>query len=44
VHGVIMVDQVKSIDYKSRKAAFIAQAPRYLVDELLAILDAILYD
>ena len=24
VHGVIMVDQVKSIDYESRKAAFIS--------------------
>jgi mRNA interferase MazF len=44
VHGVIMADQVKSIDYKSRKAAFIAQAPKDLVDDILAILDAILYD
>jgi mRNA interferase MazF len=44
VHGVVMVDQVKSIDYSSRKATFIAHAPKDLVDEILAILDAILYD
>jgi mRNA interferase MazF len=44
VHGVVMVDQVKSVDFSSRKAAFIAQAPKDLVDEILAILGAILYD
>ena len=44
VHGVVMVDQVKSIDYSSRKVTYIAQAPQDLVDEVLAILEAILYD
>jgi mRNA interferase MazF len=44
VHGVVMVDQVKSVDYSSRKVTFIVQAPKDLVDEILAILGAILYD
>lgn len=44
VHGFVMADQVKSIDYSSRKAGFIAQAPQELVDDILAIIDAILSD
>ena len=44
VHGVVMIDQVKSIDYASRKVSFIAQAPKNLMDEILAILYAIIYD
>jgi mRNA interferase MazF len=44
VHGVVMIDQVKSIDYSARKVVFISQAPKDLLDDILAILDAILYD
>jgi mRNA interferase MazF len=44
VRGFVMVDQGKSLDCLSRKADFIAQAPRDLVDEVLAIMDAILND
>jgi mRNA interferase MazF len=44
VHGFVMVDQVKSVDYLSRKADFIAQAPKDLIAEILAIMDAILSD
>jgi len=44
VRGVVMVDQVKSINYSTRKASFIAHAPKDLVDEILSVLDAILYD
>jgi len=42
--GYIMVEQVKSIDYASRKAKFIEKAPRAVVDQVLGILDACLYD
>lgn len=44
VHGFVMVDQMKSVDYRSRKADFIAQAPKDLLDDILAIMDAILND
>ncbi len=42
--GFVMVDQIKSIDYKSRKIKFIEKSNPDLVNEVLAILDAILYD
>ena len=42
--GVVMVDQIKSIDYKSRKAKFIEKAPCDIINEVLAVLDAIIYD
>ena len=42
--GVVMVDQMKSVDFISRKAKFIEKAPTDVLNEALAILDAILYD
>ncbi len=42
--GYIMVEQIKSIDYVSRKAKFVAKAPRVTLDEVLSILDACIYD
>ncbi len=42
--GVVMVDQMKSVDYGSRKAKFIEKAPEEILNEVLAILDAILYE
>jgi mRNA interferase MazF len=42
--GYIMVEQIKSVDYSSRKAKFVAKAPRAIVDEVLSILDACIYD
>jgi mRNA interferase MazF len=41
--GVVMVDQVKSVDYAARQAKFIEKAPDNLLHEVLAILDACLY-
>ena len=41
--GYIMVEQVKSIDYKSRTVKLIEKAPRSLLLEILSILDACLY-
>jgi mRNA interferase MazF len=42
--GYIMVEQIKSIDYASRKAKFVAAAPQLVVDDVLGILDACIYD
>ena len=42
--GVVMVEQVKSVDYHSRKAKFIERAPQPILNEVLAILDACIYD
>lgn len=41
--GFIMSEQVKSVDYRSRRAEFIAKAPVALIDEVLAVLDAVMY-
>jgi mRNA-degrading endonuclease toxin of MazEF toxin-antitoxin module len=42
--GVIMVDQIKSVDYTARQAKFIEKAPADIINEALSILDAIIYD
>jgi mRNA interferase MazF len=44
VTGYIMVEQIKSIDYKSRRVKFVARCPRLTVVEVLSILDACIYD
>ncbi len=41
--GFVMVDQVKSVDYNSRKVKFIERAPDELLNEALGILDACIY-
>ncbi len=41
--GFVMVDQVKSIDYLSRRIKYVEQAPSELMDEVLSILDACLF-
>lgn len=41
--GYIMVEQVKSIDYKSRQIQRIEKAPGYILSEVLSILDACIY-
>jgi mRNA interferase MazF len=42
--GYIMAEQTRSVDYASRKAKFVEKAPRAVLDEVLAILDACIYD
>ena len=44
VTGYTMVEQLKSVDFVSRRARFVEKAPQATVDEALAILDACLYD
>ncbi len=41
--GYVMVEQVKSIDYKSRKVKLIETASDTLLAEVLSILDACIY-
>ena len=43
VTGFIMVEQVKSVDFRSRRAQRIAQGDDKLLDEVLSILDACIY-
>lgn len=43
VTGLVMVEQVKSVDYRSRKAKRIGAAPAPMLDEVLSILDACIY-
>lgn len=42
--GFVMIDQVKSVDYNSRKAKFVEKAPDELLNEALAILDVCIYE
>ena len=43
VTGFVMVEQVKSIDFRARRAKRIAKAPQATLDEVLSILDACIY-
>jgi mRNA interferase MazF len=42
VLGAILSDQVKSLDWRARKANRIAQAPKDVVDEVLAKLSRLM--
>ena len=42
--GFVMVEQVKSVDYASRRARRIGCATPEVMDEVLAILDACIYE
>ena len=41
--GFIMAEQVKSIDFQSREVRFVEQAPKATLDDVLGLLDAIIY-
>lgn len=43
VSGFVMVEQIKSIDYRARQAKRIGKASDNLLDEVLSILDACIY-
>ncbi len=43
VRGLVMVEQVKSIDYRARQAKLIGKASDDLLDQVLSILDACIY-
>ena len=41
--GFVMVEQVKSIDYRARQAKTLGKASYDILDEVLSILDACIY-
>ena len=41
--GFVMVDQVKSIDYRSRQIQYVERSPSALLEEVLSILDTCLF-
>ena len=43
VTGFVMVEQVKSLDFRARSARRIARASQPVLDEVLSILDACIY-
>ena len=43
VRGFVMVEQVKSIDFRARKAKVIGKASDDVLDQVLSILDACIY-
>jgi mRNA interferase MazF len=43
IHGFVMVEQVKSIDYTNRRVKAISKASQSLLEEVLAVLDACIY-
>jgi mRNA interferase MazF len=43
VAGFAMVEQVKSVDYRTRHARLIGRASTALLDEVLSVLDACIY-
>jgi mRNA interferase MazF len=43
VTGFVMVEQVKSIDFRSRDAKVIGKASEIVLEEVLSLLDACIY-
>ena len=41
--GFVMVEQVKSVDFRARRARFIGKMPVAALNEVLSILDACIY-
>ena len=37
--GFVMVEQVKSVDYRARQAKFVEKAPSALVEDVIALVD-----
>ena len=44
IRGVILSDQIKSLDWRSRNAALISRAPAGVVEEVMAKIDTLLGD
>ena len=44
ISGYVMVEQIKSVDYKSRNVKQVSKAPQSVLNEVLSILDACIYD
>lgn len=44
VTGVIMADQMRSLDYRAREASFISKCPKGLLEEVLKRIKPILFE
>jgi len=44
VTGVIMADQMRSLDYRARQASFISECPEGLLEEVLKRIKPIVFD
>ncbi|MCY3765419.1 MAG: type II toxin-antitoxin system PemK/MazF family toxin [Gemmatimonadetes bacterium] len=44
ISGYIMVEQIKPVDFISRNAIRVSKAPQSVLNEVLSILDACIYD
>ena len=44
ITGFVMVEQVKSLDFRSRRARRIGRAPTHVLEETLSILDACIFE
>ncbi len=42
VQGFIMTEQLKSVDYRSRKIKFVEQSPKDVLDQVLGIVESII--
>ena len=43
VTGFVMVEQVKTIDFRARRVTLLTRAPTAVLNEVLSLLDACLY-
>lgn len=41
IYGVVLVDQIRAIDFRARRASFIEKAPASLVEEIIARLETL---
>jgi mRNA interferase MazF len=44
VRGVILADQIKSLDWRARKAEFAARAPASVIENVLSLVLALIGD
>lgn len=44
VSGAVLVDQIKSLDWRARKPQYICKLPHVVIDDVLALLEALLWD
>lgn len=44
VTGLIMTDQLRSLDYRARQASFISECPRDVIQEVLSRIQPILFE
>ena len=42
IQGVILADQVKSLDWRDRKATFICKAPGFIINDVLGLLNTLI--